>query len=183
MALVFFFLAGRCGFAFLAVALLAFGPLLGLNLSLCALLDFTLARFDKRYGAGAALVFRQSTQDNAGTATISRLRCRAFTRLTKASCARPARRCCRRGGCRSDRGWRGRLGLHIRLGLTGPQGTTFHFLDNNRFGAAVREALTHHPLFDGPFQGQRLGRGMQRFFACGLVVRHSALILAVSSVT
>ena len=61
------------------------------------------------------------------------------------------------------------------------RGTALHRLDHDRLRAAMREALAHHVLLDGPLQRQRLGSTtMERLVARGFGIRiaHSAQIPA-----
>src|SRR5205085_523628 len=119
-----------------------------------ALLRFAQAGIVERMNASLLLLFGQAAQDQAA----GRLRCGG-----RRSRGRGRGRCRRGLGCGRTPGLRawGR-----RLGFRADGCPTFHLLDDHRLGAAMAEALAHHPLLNAtPFEAQRLaGRDAQLLF-------------------
>jgi hypothetical protein len=103
----------------------------------------------ERMSATATLLVGQRVQDDAGG--LGR-RDRGLRRNCSGSSCR-SRRLAGAGALGGRRS--GQRGLDLGL----PRDPGLHLLDDDRFGAAMAEALAHDALLDpAPFQGQRLGR-------------------------
>src|SRR5262249_39186780 len=159
-ALLLLALAGLCSLALGAFSRLALLAQTRLLLGDLAFLGIAQSRVGERMDASLLLFFREGAQHHPGR----------LCRCSRCGCA------CRRGrrstpGDRRASLWRrslGRGGFELCLG----RGAASHFLDDDRLGTAMAEALLHHAVLDAPpFERQRFSRGDAQFFFRSLFSR------------